>query len=238
MPRPPMGIPPPSPPPPPPDPIAPQLGRLALNRAYAGHAAYTQYTRQRDANRPSAPEHVQMLNNLVAERADCNQRSVSLNLPHDARPSEGDYQPPSAANCYRKLHAHVKTIMQTPSEVCFNCAMQMYPASENKHRLDVNATPVRTHADCRGYRVARHFIDRLVDRANEGLQDGHDAATLDDFCRCKPTPDGQHIEVFSCAHCKKEATQLSCHRTISSTASLPMARTPLSHGRRGVPGRR
>ena len=182
------------------------LGRLQLDRTYAQHAAYTQ---RRNANRPEKPEHIQMLNNLLADRG--SQCSANLNLP-------------TSHHDYRKLNSHINQIKAIPVEVCFNCAFMMHPSKNNRFKLALDSTTIRSHNDCRAYRVARHYIDDLAQRVhaedldNEDENDDQIAKLNNVFC-CQPCSDGLHIEVFACSACRHEAAQLSSHNLFDGVAA-------------------
>ena len=122
----------------------------------------------------------------------------------------------------------MKTITQTPIQVCFNCALLMHPHSDNVLKLPLAATSIRAPADCRGYRVAKHYIDELVTRVvgdgggdDSGDGDGNDAehATRDSVFRCCQSSDGLHMEVFSCAACKHERAQQPSHNLFDGVAA-------------------
>ena len=223
--------PPPSPPPSPNGANVPQLlGRLQLSRQNASHAAYHAYETERDRSRPARPEHIQMVNNLLAEK-----RAVVTPAERDRQQRfNATLQLPCHATPYNKLHRHMKTIAQTPTQVCFNCALLMHPHSDNVLKLPLAATPIRTPADCRGYRVAKHYIDELVTRVvgdggsdgggggdNGGDGDGSDdeRATRDSVFRCCTSADGLHVEVFSCAACKHERAQQPSHNLFDGVAA-------------------
>ncbi len=199
---------PPSPAPPP----APRLGRLQLSRDYASHAAYQEYVQRRDANRPEKPEHLQMLNNLLAERAQRNTRSVNLNLPSG----------PQSHHEYQKLTTHMKRIKQTPIQVCFNCAFMMHPDNDNVFRLPLASTSIRGRNDCRGFRVAKHFIEAVVDNiSNDDLEDD---ATIEDVFRCVPcAPDARgqptEMEVYACTTCRHEAVYQPSYNLFDGVAA-------------------
>ena len=154
-------------------PRAPGMNDLAQQRLRAQQAAYN--------NRPDAPEHTGMLNNLLAERR--------------AGPHEHANLPLSSRE-YRQLDSHLLAITRKPINVCFNCCYMMYPKPANRIRVKKTAH-LQSKQDARGYRVAHHFIDAYVARHN---------VAEDDVFLCVDC-DNDTLEVYACAACRRESRQ-------------------------------
>eukprot|EP00966_Prymnesium_polylepis_P282960 6538098-Prymnesium_polylepis.3 len=86
-----------------------------------------------------------------------------------------------------------------PMNICFNCTFMMYPKPGRSNRFKVPITPqLQGKQDCRGYRVARHFIEAYTTR--------HGIEEESEIFLCEPC-DGDRLEVFACSTCRHEAFQ-------------------------------
>ena len=71
-------------------------------------------------------------------------------------------------------------ITKRPIQCCFNCALMMYARPNDTYTLPASSY-VTGKESCRGYRVARPFIEDFARR--HGLDE-------DDVFRCTPSADG------------------------------------------------
>eukprot|EP00966_Prymnesium_polylepis_P053533 1237651-Prymnesium_polylepis.2 len=95
--------------------------------------------------------------------------------------------------------------------ICFNCTFMMYPKPGRANRFKVPSTPeFQGKEDCRGYRVACHFIDAYV--ARHGIEDESDVFL------CEPCDDGQ-LEVYACTTCRRQTSRQPTYDLFDGVAS-------------------
>ena len=87
--------------------------------------------------RPRAPEHLGMLNNLASQRA---------------KPGAGTHLP-RHRKTWRKLATHAQHVAASPTHCCFQCGMLNYP----KEGDEIVVSNITNRRDCRAYRVFRYY---------------------------------------------------------------------------------
>eukprot|EP00966_Prymnesium_polylepis_P127665 2952178-Prymnesium_polylepis.1 len=97
-----------------------------------------------------------------------------------------------------------------PMNICYNCTFMMYPKPGRSNRFKVRTSPqLQTKKDCRGYRVARHFIEEYTQR--------HGQQNESQIFLCEPCDDG-NLEVYACTSCRREAAQLPMYDLFDGVA--------------------
>ena len=125
--------------------------------------------------RPTAPEHIGMLNDL-------------LGLDGERDP-DSNLQPALSEANRAALAAHLKVIAKTPTRVCFQCGMLNYPKSGDT----IVVNNVTEQSDCRAFRVFEHYISALEEHM------GEDEPPF----LCEPVEGSVGCRVFACSFCKK-----------------------------------
>ena len=133
--------------------------------------------------RARAPEHLQLVNNLISSNH--SEHADETHLPVDTP-------------TWNKLATHMREIAVTPCRVCFQCGMVNHPQPGDTIRV----SNVTSKYDCRAYRVFRYFIKRAIRKMRGRMPENADRADADkEVFLCEPHPNGG-CKVFTCSMCK------------------------------------
>ena len=118
--------------------------------------------------RARAPEHLQLVNNLISSNH--SEHADETHLPVDTP-------------TWNKLATHMREIAVTPCRVCFQCGMVNHPQPGDTIRV----SNVTSKYDCRAYRVFRYFIKRAIRKMRGRMPENADRADADkEVFKAKP----------------------------------------------------
>ena len=142
---------------------------------------------------PGAPEHLDMVNNLLGDNANRNGMEDGSNLSSISQPQ------------WRRLREHVLTLSHPMTRCCFQCGMMNLPAIKGSTDI-ITVEDIHEKKHCRAYRVFKYYIKKLVkdrcERLGPDASDEEKKTISENIFLCEPA-DGGGSRVYACPACKR-----------------------------------